>query len=416
MAGKNAWYLGSMFILLGLVAMAILTNNNKKKTTEMFQETTQLPSETGRYDGMLGVGENTYVTDKATVGGVTSLKDTTVNRNMTVSGGGTLKADVAANASVDIAQTLDIGGGWTVDGDLECISNAATGFLEVLRNADVKGYMKSSGLVVNDNLDTYGLTLQSGLVMGDEKKKQAALSIEKDVTAKSDMNVGGYVDISGTLDVNGAVEFGNESVFRNGESNVVTSGVEAGALNAGTGRLLLRNSVEAKGGVDVGKMATLTSGVVIGSNSSFGVNENGTNVINGESTTVNGERVCLNKHCLESTNIQKAKTLRERIIPAMNNVRQIIKNQVSAIKTQHRINAKALAQHKRNYDSHALSMAKQSDKVERTLNGAWKNVASSESDMKYIGTYNGNQDARITKLEEYMIELDGKFWGTVNME
>jgi hypothetical protein len=378
MAGNNAWYVGSILILLGLVAMAIMSKSMPNDNKENFDDT-KLPYDTGRYDGMLGVGENTYVADKATVNGATQFRDTTVNQNISVgydnSKNTVFSSDVKANASVDVARTLGIGGDWNVVGDLSFANATNTysfksGFVDVMRNVDVKGDMRSSGLVVNNDLDTSSLKIGGVLNVGDEKTRRATIDVNNHVSINSDMNVNGHARIDGGLNVRGDVELGNNSIFHNGESTIA-NGVESNTLKIGNnGRVLIRDSLEAKSGLAVGKTSSLMNGVVIGSSSSFGVNEDGTNIISGEATVVNGDFVCLNSHCLESVNIKNAKTLRNRIIPKMNKVRQIIKKQLNMIKSQHVINTNFLNKHTKVYESHVHHIAKESTRV----NVSWIDV------------------------------------------
>ncbi len=421
---KNAtWYLGSMLVLLGIVALAAIF----KKKREGFDET-RLPYETGIYDGMLGVGENSYVADRTTVTGMARLHDTTVKRNLTVDNNNTtkenvFKMDVIANADVDVAKTLGIGGSWAVGGNLISTGNAATGYMEVNGNANIKGDMTvSSGLNVNDSIDTNRLVLNSTLGVGDANNNGANsnggnFNVLGDITANSDMNVQGSAGVGGDLTVHGAVNLGNNSIFKSSETNVVSNGVEANSFTTGEGRVLLRDSVEAKKGVSVGSTASLMNGVIIGTNTSgasFGVNEDGTNFITGDATVVNGDYVCLDKHCLESTHIKNAKTLRNRIVPKMNAVKTLIRNQLNAITKQHNSNTNFFGRHSNRFNNHNQRMSSKADKTETSMQGLWNVVSQNEADMLYIGAYNVNQDARITNLEESVKDLDDKFWGTVN--
>lgn len=424
---KNAtttWFLGSMFVLLGIVALAAIL----KKKREGFEET-KLPYETGVYDGSLGVGENSYVADRTTVSGMTRLHDTIVKRNMTVSNNNTTKEnvftmDVIANADVDVANTLGIGGNWTVGDTLNSKGAISTGYLEVGGNANIKGHMTvSSGLNLNNSLDTNRLVANSTLGVGDANNGNTNgngnLNVMSYITADSDMIINGDAGIGGDLTVKSSTNLGNNSIFKGSDTNLVSTGIEANSLTTGEGRVLFRNSVEAKKGVSVGGTASLMNGVLIGTNTSgasLGVNEDGTNIITGVDTVVNGDYVCLNKHCLESKHINNARTLRDRIVPKMNAVKLLIRKQLNAITKQHNTNTRVFGRHTNTYDAHTKKLTNKSSKTDTTLQGLWNVVQQGEADMIYIGSYNVNQDARITNLEESVKELDGKFWDTVNNE
>jgi len=415
---NTAWYLGSMFVILGIVALAAILKRKK----EGFEQT-KLPYETGQYDGMLGVGENSYAADTATVNGMTRLQDTVVKRNMTVNNNTTkenvFKMDVIANAGVDVANALGIGGDWIITNTLNSRGAISTRNMEVNGQANVKGHMTvSSGLNLNNSLDTNRLVLNSTLGVGDANGN-GNINVVNDVTANSDLIINGNASIGGDMSVKGITNLGNNSIFKSSDTQLVSDGIEANSLKTGEGNVLFRNSVDARKNVSVDSTTSLMNGVVIGtanSGASLGVNEDGTNIITGDTTVVNGDYICLNKHCLESTHINNAKTLRDRVVPKMNAVKLLIRKQLNAITKQHNDNTRFLGTHTNRYDNHTQTMTSKSKATDNNLQGVWSIIQQGEADMMYIGSYNVNQDARITNLEESVKHLDDKFWDTVNNE
>lgn len=368
----------------------------------------------GYFRNMLSVGEDMNVTGRFGVGGNTHMNSdidilgtlavngmSTINKVTNITGG------LGVRNSLSTKENATVMGNMTVDQDVGIgnslsVTNNGTirGQTHVAGNANISGPANVRNVVnVANDLSVAGATNVTGLL---DTKSQMSVS--------GNMNVGGNASVSG-------------SALMRSDAQVNGALAVQGPLTVGKNGLRVYGETHFNGDTSIARalrvygLTKVSGGVNIQSKhgeemTSIGERQDGQNVIYG-TTTVLGNKFCLNGECLTSAELQTIKN-NETELSAMLAVwdKEIVGN-INTAKNNLSTYVTNITAHNESEKTAYDSLLKAYETREHSINDLAVKIPAFKESLANNWLYEIKQDDRIRQIGRNVITVAGPYYGAV---